>query len=121
MTIARALEAFRSEPLSGLRRDFDEPFGAVFRERLDCPWTAKGRVMRGLAEKFGGDPDAIMTEGVRLNVEDGWVLMLPDPDNPLFYVYAESENGGDTQALTGEYVDLVRSLIEEEGASDASS
>jgi len=121
MTLARALEAFRPEPLAGVRREFDEPFGGVVRERLECPWTAKGRVMRGLAERFGGDPDAILTEGVRLSVDGGWVLMLPDPDNPLFYVYAEPGNGGDPHALAGEYVDLVRSLIEEGAASETSS
>jgi mannose-1-phosphate guanylyltransferase/phosphomannomutase len=77
--------------------------------------------MRGLAERFGGDPDAILTEGVRLSVDGGWVLMLPDPDNPVFYVYAEPGNGGDPHALAGEYVDLVRSLIEEGAASETSS
>jgi mannose-1-phosphate guanylyltransferase / phosphomannomutase len=119
MTIARALETFREEPLSAVRRGFDDSFDNVLRERLECPWTAKGRVMRGLAERFGGDPDAILTEGVRLSVEDGWVLMLPDPDNPVFYVYAEPGNGADAQNLAGEYVELVRSLIEEGSADPA--
>jgi mannose-1-phosphate guanylyltransferase/phosphomannomutase len=85
------------------------------------PLDGEGRVMRGLAERFGGDPDAILTEGVRLSVDGGWVLMLPDPDNPVFYVYAEPGNGGDPHALAGEYVDLVRSLIEEGAASETSS
>jgi len=116
MTLARVLEAFREEPLSQARTKFGERFGNVARERLECPWSAKGRVMRGLAEKFGGDPDAILTDGVRLNVDGGWVLMLPDPDNPLFYVYAETEagNGVRPRELMGEYVELVRSLIDEE-------
>jgi mannose-1-phosphate guanylyltransferase / phosphomannomutase len=114
MTLARALEAFRDEPLSQTRASFGEHFGNVARERLECPWAAKGRVMRGLAEKFGGDPDAILTDGVKLNVEGGWVLMLPDPDNPVFYVYAEPEggNGARPKELMGEYVELVRSLID---------
>ena len=114
MTFARTLEAFREEPLSQTRAKFGGRFGNVAHERLECPWSAKGRVMRGLAERFGGDPDAILTDGVKLNVEGGWVLMLPDPDNPLFYIYAEPEagNGAHPRELMGEYVDLVRSLID---------
>jgi mannose-1-phosphate guanylyltransferase / phosphomannomutase len=115
MTLASALEVFRETPLSGVRQRFGDSFGHVVRERLECPWSAKGRVMRGLAEKFGGDPDAILTEGVLLNVEGGWVLMLPDPDSPLFYVYAESEDDdGDPTELMEEYVELVKSLIDDQ-------
>jgi mannose-1-phosphate guanylyltransferase/phosphomannomutase len=115
ITLTRALEAFREEPLSETRQRYGERFGNVARERLECPWSAKGRVMRGLAEKFGGDPDAILTEGVKLNVEGGWVLMLPDPDNPVFYVYAEPEdgNGAAPREIMGQYVELVQSLIDE--------
>ncbi len=116
MTISRAIELFRAEALSSARARFGDRFGNVARERLECPWSAKGRVMRGLAERFGGDPDAILTEGVRLTVDGGWVLMLPDPDNPLFYVYAEPDghNGAQPEQLMGEYVELVRDLIERE-------
>jgi mannose-1-phosphate guanylyltransferase/phosphomannomutase len=116
ITLARALEAFREESLSKTRANFGERFGNVVRERLECPWSAKGRVMRGLAERFGGDPDAILTDGVKLNVDGGWVLMLPDPDNPVFYVYAEPDkaNGTRPRELMKDYVELVRSLIEDE-------
>ena len=69
--------------------------------------------MRGLAEKFGADPDAILAEGVLLNVEDGWVLMLPDPDSPTFYVYAESQEG-DAARIMEQYIDLVKSLIDDQ-------
>jgi mannose-1-phosphate guanylyltransferase/phosphomannomutase len=116
VTLARVIALFGSEPLSSARRDFGDSFGNVHRERLECPWAAKGRVMRGLAERFGGDPDAILTDGVKLNVEGGWVLMLPDPDNPSFYVYAEPEDGRGPTELLDEYVEVVRSLIESENS-----
>ena len=112
ITIARVLEAFRTDPLSEVRQRFGDSFGRVVRERIECPWAAKGRVMRGLAEKFGTDPDAILTEGVLLNAEDGWVLMLPDPDHPVFYVYAEPDGDGTEPVdLMKKYVELVKSLI----------
>jgi mannose-1-phosphate guanylyltransferase/phosphomannomutase len=125
ITLARALELFREEPaskepLSGVRARFGEPFGGVRRRKLECPWGAKGRVMRGLAEKFGGDADAILTDGVKLNLRgDSWVLMLPDPDNPLFYVYAEADDsetgsGDGSEGLVSEYAQLVEGLIRSE-------
>ena len=71
--------------------------------------------MRGLAERFGGDPDAILAEGALVNVEEGWVLMLPDSDTHEFHVYAESEEGEQRPAeVVSEYVDLVKSLIEDQ-------
>src|ERR671916_350527 len=73
MTLASALEVFRETPLSGVRWKVGDSFDHVEREHIECPWSAKGRVMRGLAERFGGDPDAILAEGVLLNVDDGWV------------------------------------------------
>lgn len=114
MTLARALELFREEPLSEVRARFGETFAKVKSRRLECPWGAKGRVMRGLAEKFGSDEDAILTDGVKLNLDQGWVLMLPDPDNPLFYVYAEVNDGAGrcgSESLLLEYAELVEDLI----------
>jgi mannose-1-phosphate guanylyltransferase / phosphomannomutase len=125
-TIGKMLELFGSRELSRLRETVPEPFGSVVYRELECPWTEKGRVMRGLAEKFGGDPDVILTDGVKLNLDDGWVLMLPDPDNPRFYVYAERHENGSAKGssardgsangaddLADEYASLVGSLIED--------
>ena len=115
VTLARALEVFRETPLSEVRHKFGGSFDHVARERIECPWSAKGRVMRGLAERFGTDPDAILAEGVLLGVDGGWVLMLPDPDSPEFYVYAESGDAdGRPAEIMEEYVELVRSLIEDQ-------
>jgi hypothetical protein len=41
--------------------------------------------------------------------------MLPDPDSPMFYVYAESgESEGSPAQIMEEYVDLVKSLIDDQ-------
>lgn len=112
-TLSRALELFKETPLSKSRAKFGESFGNVVREKLECPWSEKGRVMRALAERFGGDADVILTDGVKLYLDDGWVLMLPDPDNPLFYVYAEAgfSSADSSQDLLKDYLDLVGTLI----------
>ena len=115
VTLARTLELFKETPLSQARERFGDSFGSVVQERLECPWSAKGRVMRGLAERFGGDPDVILTDGVKLNLDDGWVLMLPDPDNPVFYVYAETDDSNSTEPtdVLQDYAGLVKTLIQD--------
>lgn len=116
MVISCALKLFGGDtPLSRARERFGDSVGNVSHEVLECPWAAKGRVMRGLASKFGGDPDVILTDGVKLSLDgEGWVLMLPDPDNPNFYVYAETGSGKDSSRTIEEYAGLVRSLIDED-------
>ena len=127
ITLARALELFKTRPLSKVRQRFGSGVGRVEKQRLECSWSDKGRVMRGLAEKFGGDPDVILTDGIKLNVDGGWVLMLPDPDNPLFYVYAETGDGSsgasngspgsESHEVVKEYTSLVASLISGENGA----
>lgn len=118
MTIGRALELFGHGRLSDFRDQIDDPFGSVVYRELECPWTEKGRVMRGLAERFGGDADVILTDGIKLDLEEGWALMLPDPDNPRFYVYAEADDieglevSEGSRNLADNYADIVAALID---------
>lgn len=111
MMIGKAIELFGHNSLSRSRDGVPDPFGAVLYRGLECPWTEKGRVMRGLAEQFGGDPDLILTDGIKLNLEGGWVLMLPDPDSPRFHVYAEAHNTEKSRGIADDYSDTVENLI----------
>jgi mannose-1-phosphate guanylyltransferase/phosphomannomutase len=79
--------------------------------------------MRGLHEKAtqetaasGQDEDggaAEQIEGVRFGRNGEWAVVLPDPDKPVFHVYAESESSEAAQDLAGRYVELVKRLEED--------
>jgi mannose-1-phosphate guanylyltransferase / phosphomannomutase len=91
-----------------------------------CPWDAKGRVMRGLHERASlesaagtnGKGDGLPTEqieGVRFGRDGEWAVVLPDPDRPVFHIYAESGSPEAARDLAGRYVQLVESLEADAG------
>jgi mannose-1-phosphate guanylyltransferase / phosphomannomutase len=65
--------------------------------RVPCPWEHKGRVMRSLIAEQPRDQVELF-EGLRVKLDDGWVLVLPDASDPTFSVYAEAESDGEAAA-----------------------
>jgi mannose-1-phosphate guanylyltransferase/phosphomannomutase len=55
---------------------------------VPCAWEAKGQVMRTLIEELGEEAKGI--EGVRLEDEEGWVLIYPSSNHACFHIYGES-------------------------------
>jgi mannose-1-phosphate guanylyltransferase / phosphomannomutase len=43
--------------------------------------------------------------------EDGWALVLPDPDEPVTHVWAEGPSAGAARALAQEYARRMRQLL----------
>ncbi len=79
------------------------------RTRVPCPWEVKGQVMRMLNEQYRGS-GVHQIDGVRIEMGDEWVLVLPDLDRPLFHIIAESTSREGAQALMDKYAALVDSL-----------
>jgi mannose-1-phosphate guanylyltransferase/phosphomannomutase len=78
--------------------------------KVPCPWENKGKVMRLLSQQYQPTgPRSV--DGVRIDLGDTeWVLVLPDPDRPLFHVIAESETTDGARTVMEKYAALVSSL-----------
>ncbi len=77
--------------------------------KVPCRWESKGKVMRMLNEQYHNrKPENI--DGVKIDLGDEWVLILPDPDSPFFHVIAEGDGEERAVALTEKYAELVASL-----------
>jgi mannose-1-phosphate guanylyltransferase/phosphomannomutase len=75
-----------------------------------CPWEAKGRVMRRLLEEHvEGRIDLV--DGIRIERLDGWALLMPDPDEPVYRVYTEADDAHGAEALAEEYSRRVSALL----------
>jgi mannose-1-phosphate guanylyltransferase/phosphomannomutase len=77
-----------------------------------CPWEVKGRVMRTMMERHLKDR-VDLTDGVKVFVEDGWVLVVPDADRPEYQIIASTLDPVHSAALVEEYASLVRSVVTE--------
>jgi mannose-1-phosphate guanylyltransferase / phosphomannomutase len=82
----------------------------VIREEVVTPWEAKGMVMRNLVER-SGNREMLLVDGVKIFHEEGWVLVLPDPDEPITHVWAEGPSTAEARHLAQEYARRIRALL----------
>ena len=61
----------------------------IVHQAVHTPWDQKGMVMRTLVERSQGR-ELVLVDGVKVIEDDGWALVLPDPEEPLTHVWAEA-------------------------------
>ncbi|MGH9274164.1 MAG: mannose-1-phosphate guanyltransferase, partial [Acidimicrobiales bacterium] len=79
-------------------------------ETVVTPWEQKGMVMRALVE-MSKDRDVQLIDGVKVFHDGGWALALPDPEEPVTHVWAESTTDAEAKALVKEYALRIRQLL----------
>jgi phosphomannomutase/phosphoglucomutase len=114
MTCAQLLEILAREqrPLSDLVAEI--PHYERHKMKMACPNDKKEQVMNQLAQEMKDTKDVVRidrTDGVKLFVKNGWVLMRPSGTEPMFRIYVETKNRQDTQRLAATYKDIVERLI----------
>jgi mannose-1-phosphate guanylyltransferase/phosphomannomutase len=79
-------------------------------EQVRCPWESKGVVMRRISEEQKEGARIELLDGIKIYDKESWVLVLPDAVEPLFHVYAESDQAKDSRTLVGDYVKKIQEL-----------
>jgi mannose-1-phosphate guanylyltransferase/phosphomannomutase len=67
-------------------------------------------VMRTLVERSQGR-DLVLVDGVKVIEDDGWALVLPDPEEPVTHVWAEAPSDAAAEARAKEYVVRLEQLL----------
>lgn len=75
-----------------------------------CPWAQKGTVMRKLLEHTKGK-NVELLDGIKWWLDEGWLLIVPHPTEPLFMVYAEAESDAEAESLIETELDFIRSVV----------
>lgn len=81
-----------------------------FLDKREVPvsWSAKGRVIRNLIEEPAGKLELL--DGVKVYHEDGWVLVLPDPEEPLCRVFSEGTSMEIAESLADFYIGKIHRI-----------
>lgn len=110
MTMCQLLELMAKEgqALSAIRSQIPEV--ALAQKNTFCPWEQKGLVMRKLIEQ-AKDKNVEMIDGIKVHEDAGWVLVLPDPDEPIFRVYAEAEKIPLAEAKVNDIIHFINSIV----------
>jgi mannose-1-phosphate guanylyltransferase/phosphomannomutase len=77
--------------------------------RVPCRWESKGKVMRILNQQYQ-DRQTEQVDGIKIDLGQEWVLILPDPDAPFFWVIAEGSSEEQARVLVDKYAGLVTGL-----------
>ncbi|HZJ57250.1 MAG TPA: sugar phosphate nucleotidyltransferase [Clostridia bacterium] len=106
------LMAREDKKLSDLVEDLPGIYMAI--RDIECPWTAKGKVMRSLIDEANrGDSDVELYEGVKITEDKGWTLILPDSDEPLVKIYSEGFSEEYAEELSDFYEKRINGIKEQ--------
>jgi mannose-1-phosphate guanylyltransferase/phosphomannomutase len=89
----------------------DMPAMPILHEEVATPMEQKGLIMRSLMEQVAEEEaDLVLVDGIKVVTGDGWVLVVPDPEDPVTHVWAEGADLPASSALASAYVERIAAL-----------
>jgi mannose-1-phosphate guanylyltransferase / phosphomannomutase len=104
LALLAATPARLSDIVAGLPQVFAAHEGVV------TPWEKKGLVMRSVME-LGKDKPMLLVDGVKVIYDDGWSLVVPDPEDALTHIWAEASTEAGARSRSQDYAKRVRNLL----------
>ncbi|WP_409343192.1 sugar phosphate nucleotidyltransferase [Paenibacillus sp. MBLB4367] len=83
------------------------PSFALLKEKVACPWTEKGKVMRLLMEETK-EKQVELIDGIKIFHDGGWTLILPDNEEPVFRVFANAASQQAARELAVTYTQKIQ-------------
>jgi mannose-1-phosphate guanylyltransferase/phosphomannomutase len=78
----------------------------IAHETVPTTFQQTGLIMRTLVERLG-DRELLLVDGVKVADGDGWVLVVPDLEEPLVHVWAEGTSDEGARARAHQYADRL--------------
>jgi mannose-1-phosphate guanylyltransferase/phosphomannomutase len=86
----------------------------IVHEEVVTPLEQKGLIMRTLMEQLGDQgADLVLVDGIKVQTDDGWALVVPDHEDPVTHVWAEGADLPASVALASGYVERIASMSDD--------
>jgi mannose-1-phosphate guanylyltransferase / phosphomannomutase len=82
------------------------------KREVGCDWKHKGRLIREFIQE-NKNSNIELFEGVKINDDRGWVLILPDSEKPICNIFTEGYTAEYSKELCDLYSDKIAKLINE--------
>lgn len=115
MSLAKILEILAKEKKSLSELITEIPIYEMYKTKITCPNEKKESIMKQVIEQMNSNNDILnidRTDGVKIIMKNGWVLMRPSGTEPIFRVYVETKEKHHAEQVGIFYKNLIKSLIE---------
>jgi phosphoglucosamine mutase len=114
LSAVRLMQALDSEGKTLSQFVSGIPEYPTLRAKVACPNSEKEATMgsiSGIGKEFGEVKDISTVDGVRLQLEDGWVLIRPSGTEPIIRITAEAHDEGRAKGLLETSKKLIQSVL----------
>jgi mannose-1-phosphate guanylyltransferase/phosphomannomutase len=88
------------------------PEQPILHSEVETPFEQKGLIMRTLMEQLTEEgADLVLVDGIKVRTERGWVLVVPDPEDPATHIWAEGTDWEESARLTEGFVERLRQIV----------
>jgi len=85
----------------------------ILHSEVETPFEQKGLVMRTLMEQLSErESELTLVDGIKLSTAQGWVLVVPDPEEPTTHIWAEGADLLASEVLTADFVERLRLILQ---------
>ena len=86
----------------------------ILQDDVATPMELKGLIMRTLMEQLNEEgAELVLVDGIKVVSEQGWVLVVPDPADPVTHVWAEGSDLAASASLAATYVERITRMLAE--------
>ena len=86
------------------------PKYTTIKKAVACPDTLKAPVSEAIATRHA-DENVNTTDGVRIDYDDGWILMRASGTEPKFRIYSESKDADKAEKRAERFVEEFENLL----------